>query len=87
MSPGSVLNVINNCEPGSMDKVQNPDLASIFETFLTLLMLLVMSWNVLALCTLNLKALFMVCVGPGTPLVFYLVCKLVPNYDTNLWPH
>ena len=35
-------------------------LEKVLSTFLTLLMLLVMSWNVLVLCTLNLKALFMV---------------------------
>ena len=46
--------LINSCESGSMGRVQNPEFTSIFETFLTLLMLLVMSWNVLALCTLNL---------------------------------
>ena len=49
-----VLKVVNNCDSSSIGKVQNPELASIFDTFLTLWMEDETSWNVLLLCTLNI---------------------------------
>ena len=44
----------------SIGSIQNPELASILLTFLTLLMLDVTSWNVCELWTLNLRALLIV---------------------------
>ena len=47
--PHGVLNVVSNCDSSSIGKVQKPELASIFDTFLTLWMEDETSWKVLLL--------------------------------------
>ena len=58
--PHGVLNVVNNCDSSDIGEVQNPLFASILESFLTPLMLELISWKVHELCTLNLSALLIV---------------------------
>ena len=52
--------MVKSCESAFMGNVQNLLLASILLTFETVPKLDTMSWKVQALCTLNVKALFLV---------------------------